>query len=95
MTQGKSSPFCIPNWILPTISIITILITLGIHWGLVQAQLDRHDTQIISLEHKADSEAADRLDIETRLTRIETDLTYIRAMLERMSSNAIYQGDNP
>lgn len=95
MTTGKNSPFCVPNWLLPTISIITILVTLGIHWGLVQSQLNYQEIQISVLEQKADSEAADRLDIETRLTRIETDLTYIRAMLERMSNNAVQQGVDP
>lgn len=87
----KNEAFSIPSWVMPVISIITVLLTLGVHWGLVQAQLDKQEAQITQLEAKTEIYNLDRLSIETRLTRMETDLTYIRSVLERMQDNALQQ----
>ena len=87
--------FGIPAWVMPLISIITMLVMLGVHWGLVQSQLSEHEEHILELQDRAVQGATDRLNIETRLTRIETDIAYIRMTLERMEKDAVQQRVNP
>jgi hypothetical protein len=73
--------------------IITLVITIvgvGIAWGTmnervvgIDRHIDDHGVLILQLQDVVSDYQASEMDSKVRLTRIETDLAYIRAWIER------------
>ena len=80
------------------VSLIVVLIAAAIGYGSLQQRLDDACMRIEKLETKVEAVQAADTQTKVQLGRIETDLAYIRAWIEKqdgLGGHAISEGPDP
>jgi len=63
------------------VTIITVLVSIGIAWGVVRTQVASHTIRIETLEKLQEDSSRCQTQLDVRLARIEVDVQWIRASL--------------
>lgn len=63
------------------LGIIALLISIAVAWGSQRMEITTCTNRVAAMEIKYEQSTADRLILETRLTRIETKLDNLLALL--------------
>lgn len=63
--------------------LLLVVVPIAVAWGKERQRVSDLCDKISSLQAKIDANTIDRLALEARLSRIETDLAFIRAILEK------------
>lgn len=63
--------------------LLLVVVPIAVAWGKERQRISDLCDKISSLQAKIDANTIDRLALEARLSRIETDLAFIRAILEK------------
>ncbi len=71
------------------IPIIVLIVSMAVSWGVQQQKIDMLCDEVTTLKQTVRETSLDRLALETRLSRIESDLAWIRLQFEKGQTNAV------